>query len=367
MKDKQIEDRWRGFARPISARNLSNFVEDDVVDALTLSPGPLDVGQRPHHAAGLAEGRSARRERQAAHPRGSAFEARGPGEEAIRVVGPRRVHEDQVAARQQRRLHHRPQAEVRALLGAAAACSAPAACPCARRAPLRLTGRPARADGGVRRARAAGPERAQAVQCGSVRGMSAAPRRAAAAATARWQWAAMMGAPLTGACSCEAGVREAAASVLGPCMSLGRGAPACQRRQSVRSARCWELVHLGALDDGSATHLLRHTGGRASARRSARTPPTAPIPQDHLRHAFGPARAAGAADLERATEARTAQRQPSGTDGCISSDPCIHRPAPIARGTSCPGHVLVPWAHSPIWSRQDPIFVSLIQIASYKR
>ena len=26
----------------------------------------------------------------------------------------------------------------------------------------------------------------------------------------------------------------------------------------------------------------------------------------------------------------------------------------IARGTSCPGHVVVPWAHSPIWSRQDP-------------
>ena len=41
--------------------------------------------------------------------------------------------------------------------------------------------------------------------------------------------------------------------------------------------------------------------------------------------------------------------------------------SPIARGTSCPGHVLVPWAHSPIWSRQDPIFVSLTQIASYKR
>jgi oligoendopeptidase F len=33
-KDKQVEDRWRGFARPISARNLSNLVEDDVVDAL---------------------------------------------------------------------------------------------------------------------------------------------------------------------------------------------------------------------------------------------------------------------------------------------------------------------------------------------
>ena len=33
-KDKEIEDRWRRFARPISSRNLSNFVEDDVVDAL---------------------------------------------------------------------------------------------------------------------------------------------------------------------------------------------------------------------------------------------------------------------------------------------------------------------------------------------
>jgi oligoendopeptidase F len=33
-KDKEIEDRWRGFVRPISSRNLANFVEDDVVDAL---------------------------------------------------------------------------------------------------------------------------------------------------------------------------------------------------------------------------------------------------------------------------------------------------------------------------------------------
>jgi oligoendopeptidase F len=33
-KDKEIEDRWRCFARPISSRNLANFVEDDVVDAL---------------------------------------------------------------------------------------------------------------------------------------------------------------------------------------------------------------------------------------------------------------------------------------------------------------------------------------------
>src|SRR5437763_6752786 len=33
-KDKEIEDRWRGFPRPISSRNLSNYVEDEVVDAL---------------------------------------------------------------------------------------------------------------------------------------------------------------------------------------------------------------------------------------------------------------------------------------------------------------------------------------------
>ena len=34
-KDKEIEDRWRDFARPWSSRNLANFVEDEVVDALT--------------------------------------------------------------------------------------------------------------------------------------------------------------------------------------------------------------------------------------------------------------------------------------------------------------------------------------------
>jgi oligoendopeptidase F len=33
-KDKEIEDRWRHFARPISRRNLANFVEDEVVEAL---------------------------------------------------------------------------------------------------------------------------------------------------------------------------------------------------------------------------------------------------------------------------------------------------------------------------------------------
>ena len=33
-KDKEIEDKWRHFARPVSSRNLSNFVEDEVVDAL---------------------------------------------------------------------------------------------------------------------------------------------------------------------------------------------------------------------------------------------------------------------------------------------------------------------------------------------
>jgi oligoendopeptidase F len=33
-KDKQLEDGWRRFERPISARNLANHVEDEVVDAL---------------------------------------------------------------------------------------------------------------------------------------------------------------------------------------------------------------------------------------------------------------------------------------------------------------------------------------------
>jgi oligoendopeptidase F len=33
-KDKAIEDSWRGFESPISSRNLSNFVEDEVVETL---------------------------------------------------------------------------------------------------------------------------------------------------------------------------------------------------------------------------------------------------------------------------------------------------------------------------------------------
>ncbi|MDJ0897119.1 MAG: M3 family oligoendopeptidase, partial [Alphaproteobacteria bacterium] len=33
-KDKEIEDQWRRYDRPVSARNLSNQVEDEVVDAL---------------------------------------------------------------------------------------------------------------------------------------------------------------------------------------------------------------------------------------------------------------------------------------------------------------------------------------------
>jgi len=33
-KDKEIEDSWRGYPRPVSSRNLANLVEDEVVDAL---------------------------------------------------------------------------------------------------------------------------------------------------------------------------------------------------------------------------------------------------------------------------------------------------------------------------------------------
>jgi len=34
-KDKAVDDSWRGFERPISSRNLSNFIEDEAVDLLT--------------------------------------------------------------------------------------------------------------------------------------------------------------------------------------------------------------------------------------------------------------------------------------------------------------------------------------------
>jgi oligoendopeptidase F len=33
-KDKDISDKWRGFSQPISSRNLSNFIEDEVVESL---------------------------------------------------------------------------------------------------------------------------------------------------------------------------------------------------------------------------------------------------------------------------------------------------------------------------------------------
>ncbi len=33
-KDKEVEDRWRGFARPVASRNLDNDVDDETVDAL---------------------------------------------------------------------------------------------------------------------------------------------------------------------------------------------------------------------------------------------------------------------------------------------------------------------------------------------
>jgi oligoendopeptidase F len=36
-KDKSISDKWRGFEAPISSRNVSNFIEDEVVDALLTS------------------------------------------------------------------------------------------------------------------------------------------------------------------------------------------------------------------------------------------------------------------------------------------------------------------------------------------
>lgn len=37
VKDKEIEDRWRGYPAPITSRNKGNLVEDEVVDALLQS------------------------------------------------------------------------------------------------------------------------------------------------------------------------------------------------------------------------------------------------------------------------------------------------------------------------------------------
>jgi oligoendopeptidase F len=34
IKDKSIEDQWRGFGRPVSSRNLANLIEDEIVDTL---------------------------------------------------------------------------------------------------------------------------------------------------------------------------------------------------------------------------------------------------------------------------------------------------------------------------------------------
>lgn len=47
-KDKEIEDRWRSYAQPWSARNLGNQVEDEVVDALVAAvrQGFPDVSHR---------------------------------------------------------------------------------------------------------------------------------------------------------------------------------------------------------------------------------------------------------------------------------------------------------------------------------
>ncbi|WP_167730291.1 M3 family oligoendopeptidase [Terasakiella sp. SH-1] len=51
-KDKAIEDDWRGLERPISARNLSNLVEDEVVDAL-ISSVKESYGDLAHRYYGL--------------------------------------------------------------------------------------------------------------------------------------------------------------------------------------------------------------------------------------------------------------------------------------------------------------------------
>ena len=45
-KDKEIDDKWRHFARPVSSRNLANQVEDEVVDALVAAVRRAIPGSR---------------------------------------------------------------------------------------------------------------------------------------------------------------------------------------------------------------------------------------------------------------------------------------------------------------------------------
>ena len=42
-KDKEVEDRWRGFKRPVASRNLANDVDDNVVDALVRAVNDRNV------------------------------------------------------------------------------------------------------------------------------------------------------------------------------------------------------------------------------------------------------------------------------------------------------------------------------------
>ncbi|MBF0374702.1 MAG: M3 family oligoendopeptidase [Alphaproteobacteria bacterium] len=52
VKDKEIEDKWRNYPRPTSYRNLSNQVEDEVVDAL-VSAVRGAYGQLAHRYYGM--------------------------------------------------------------------------------------------------------------------------------------------------------------------------------------------------------------------------------------------------------------------------------------------------------------------------
>ena len=79
-------------------------------------------------------------------------------------------------------------------------------------------------------------------------------------------------------------------------------------------------------------------------------------------HTFRPRSSArGLAGMKTAV---SVSRASADTATCTGRTPTLTL---IARGTSCPGHVVVPWAHSPFRSRQHPIFVSPIQIASDTR
>ncbi len=98
-KDKEIEDKWRGYPHPVSERNLSNKVEDEVVDALVGSIRDA-YGELAHRYYALkagwfgtgSAGLLGSQRPAAGRGRPRVYLGRGPGDRARRVRPVRSRH-----------------------------------------------------------------------------------------------------------------------------------------------------------------------------------------------------------------------------------------------------------------------------------